>query len=177
MDLSVSPSEPNMKHRDRKLTDTSTQPVDSDSDTEAALESLDAEIAHSSMKKKVQDAEPEEGFVKIYFDQYQFKSSTMLRITTNTTAQAVRVIAAQKAQLNVSDFEYSVLMMVNLCAGNQKTVRTIEDDEKILRLQRQGCPEPRRGSLIESLKLSRQHSNDSIKFIYKVRRIELDRVL
>ncbi|RHY15159.1 hypothetical protein DYB36_005208 [Aphanomyces astaci] len=115
------------------------------------------------------------GFVRIYFENSNFTSSTVLRVEEQTSVLEVRHIMANKMRLSLKQVaHHAILMLYVNSKGSSMSARTLQDHECIYQVQeaihseRQSTPEIVVNETSGPVRAKPRHrARQTLKFIFK----------
>ncbi|ETV76299.1 hypothetical protein H257_09767 [Aphanomyces astaci] len=115
------------------------------------------------------------GFVRIYFENSNFTSSTVLRVEEQTSVLEVRHIMANKMRLSLKQVaHHAILMLYVNSKGSSMSARTLHDNECIYQVQeaihseRQSTPEIVVNETSGPVRAKPRHrARQTLKFIFK----------
>ncbi|ETV95432.1 hypothetical protein H310_11302 [Aphanomyces invadans] len=129
-------------------------------------EKLAEDIANAAVRR---------GFVRIYFENSNFTSSTVLRVEEHTSVLEVRQIMANKMRLSSKQqAHHAILMLYVNSKGSSMSARTLKDNEFIYQVQeaihseRQSVPEIVANEVSGPVRAKPRHrARQTLKFIFK----------
>ncbi|KAF0717735.1 Aste57867_2127 [Aphanomyces stellatus] len=150
------------------------QTTDTDLDDDVYRKSPSAPPRDAKANDADADLVARRGFVRIYFENPNFTSSTVLRVEEHTSVLEVRQIMANKMRLSSKQLDHHAILMVYVNnKGSSMSARTLKDDEFIFQVQeaihseRQSLPEITNESNGPVRAKPRHRARQTLKFVFK----------